>query len=292
MKGFDEYNPIAVIIWFLCVTGCAMFFRHPVFVIISLFSSVLMFLVRNGRNNARSHIYFFLLFLVLAAANFLLTHNGKTVLFVLNNNPVTLEALLYGINSAAMIASLLYWFSSFSSIMTSDKIMYATSALSPKLALVISMTLRYIPLLKRQAEKISNAQKAAGLYSEDNIIDEIRGRSEVFSILVTWALENGITTADSMDARGYGSCRRTCFKQYRFHREDVILVTVSVILSAFTVISALAGNADFEFYPEIKYTIPDSLAAAGNAAFFVLTVIPVFIEMKVRIKWKYLLSEI
>ena len=43
------------------------------------------------------------------------------------------------------------------------------------------------------------------------------------SILVTWALENAIETADSMKSRGYGLKGRTAFSIYRFNRRDKIL---------------------------------------------------------------------
>ncbi len=40
------------------------------------------------------------------------------------------------------------------------------------------------------------------------------------SILVTWALENAIDTADSMKDRGYVLPGRTAFSIYRFDRRD------------------------------------------------------------------------
>ena len=64
---------------------------------------MLYYIVRNRRKHIKSHLFFFLLFLALALINPLISHNGATVLFVMNDNPVTLEALLYGINSAAMV---------------------------------------------------------------------------------------------------------------------------------------------------------------------------------------------
>ena len=42
-------------------------------------------------------------FLLMAFANPLLVHNGETVLFFMNDNPVTLEAMIYGGMSSLMI---------------------------------------------------------------------------------------------------------------------------------------------------------------------------------------------
>ena len=45
---------------------------------------------------------------------------------------------------------------------------------------------------------------------------KIRYALNMVSILVTWALENAIETADSMKSRGYGLRGRTAFSIYRF----------------------------------------------------------------------------
>ena len=208
MRSFSEYDPIAVAVIIFSITGVVMFSNYPAFTAVTLISGALYYTVRNGREKLGRHIWFAVLFAVLALANPLISHNGVTVLFVLNNNPVTLEALLYGINSAAMIVGVLYWLSIFTQIMTSEKLLYITGALSPKLSLVLSMAIRFVPMFRSQAKKVSDAQKAMGLFREDNFIDDIRGYMRIFSILATWALENGIITADSMTARGYGIGRR------------------------------------------------------------------------------------
>ena len=131
MRSFSEYNPIIITIWFFSVTGIAMFCNYPLLMIMSLLGGILFFILYNGTRHGKTHLFFIILFTVLAVANPLVSHNGKTVLFVMNNNPVTLEATLYGLNSAAMIIGVLYWFRSFSQIMTSEKLLYITGAFSP-----------------------------------------------------------------------------------------------------------------------------------------------------------------
>lgn len=292
MRKFSEYDPIAVTIWFFSVTGIAMFCNYPVLMGISLVGGVLFFTVRNGLSHGREHIFFWILFAVLALANPLISHNGKTVLFVMNHNPVTLEALLYGVNSAAMIIGVLYWFRSFTQIMTSEKLLYITGALSPKLSLVLSMALRFVPLFSRQSAKINSTQTAMGLYKDDNIIDDIKGRSRVFSIMVTWALENGIITADSMEARGYGIGRRTQLKRFHFRVWDILLIIVTLALTGVTAAAVGTDSLSFTFYPEIEYSSPSILGISGILSYLALILLPLIIETEVRLKWKYLRSAV
>jgi energy-coupling factor transport system permease protein len=292
MRSFSEYNPIAVAVWFFSVTGVAMFCSYPVLMVISLAGGVLFFLRRNGFTHGKTHLFFWLLFAVLALANPLISHNGRTVLFVMNHNPVTLEAALYGVNSAVMIIGVLYWFRSFTQIMTSEKLLYITGALSPKLSLVLSMALRFVPIFSRQSAKISAAQTAMGLYKEDNIVDDIRGKSRIFSIMVTWALENGIITADSMEARGFGTGRRTQLRRFGFRRGDILLLAASLALLGVTAAAIGTGALSFEFYPSMEMKELTFLGISGIISYAALVLLPIFIETEAELRWKYLRSGI
>lgn len=292
MYEFSEYNPIAVTVYFLAVIGIAMFCMSPVLLLLSLLGALLYFFLKNGRKQGKTHLLFLALFLVMALINPLASHNGVTVLFVLNDAPITLEALLYGITAAGMIVAVLYWFRSFTQIMTSDKLLYLFGRLSPKLALILSMGLRYVPLFTRQAQRIHQAQKGLGLYKEDNIIDRFKGGLRVFSALVTWGLENGIVTADSMTARGYGIGRRTHFSIFRFRKCDTLLLLT--VLTLTTVIGIAIGMhaMAFTFYPAVMAGKRSAWTLVGYTAYGMLALIPTFIEVQEKIKWKCLRSKI
>lgn len=89
------------------------------------------------------------MFLLVAVTNPLFSHNGVTPLFYLNGNPVTLEAFVYGAAIAVMVVGVMLWCRCYSAVMTSDKFLYLFGRAIPKLALVLSMALRFIPMFKR-----------------------------------------------------------------------------------------------------------------------------------------------
>ena len=290
MRQFSDYNPAAVAVWFFSVTGIAMFCSYPPLTVITALGGILFYLLGAGFSHGKTHLFFGMLFLVLALANPVISHNGVTVLFVLNHNPVTLEALLYGINSAAMIVGVLYWFRSFTRIMTSEKLLYLTGMLTPKLSLVLSMALRFVPLLRRQSEKIHDSQLALGLYREDNMPDLIKGKMREFSILITWALENGITTADSMTARGYGIRHRSTYRRFRFQAGDILLLGVTAVLLGICAYVIHRGAFAFAFYPAVTMQPPGYLTVCGLLSYAVLVLLPFGIETEVGIRWRSLLS--
>ena len=290
MRRFADHNPAAVAVYFLCAAGVAMFTMEPVILILSCIGAIVSLGVTGLLGQWRIHLYTLALFAGMALINPFISHNGVTVLFVMNHNPVTLEALIYGVAAGGMIVTVMTWFRAFTAVMTSDKLLYIIGSLSPKLALMLSMALRYVPLFTAQVHKVSQSQKALGLYKEDNLIDRLRGGMRVFSVMVTWTLENGIITADSMTARGYGTGRRTRFSIFRWTRDDVLLLIASLLLTALT----LWGIAErtFTYYPAITAMPVTARTLAGFISYGLLTLLPAIITGKEALKWHCLRSKI
>ena len=292
MQSFENRNPITVAVYFLAVAGISMFCMNPFILSLSLIGAAAFFVQRNKTKHVKSHFYFFLLFIVLSAINPLFYHNGVTVLFVVNNSPVTLEALIYGIAAAAMILSAVYWFRSFSQIMTSDKLLYILGKFWPKLSLVLSMALRYVPLFSRQDKKINAAQTALGLYKDDNIADRIKGSAGVFSVLITWAVEKGIITADSMTARGYGTHKRTHFALFGFKPKDILLLLITALLSSAVILSLSVNALDISYYPKTELGEFTAATYVGIICYGILALLPVIINITETVKWNCLKSKI
>ena len=290
MRRFQDYNPAAVAAYYLCVSGVAMFTMEPVILAISLLGAVVSLGVTGLLHQWKAHLYTLALFLGMALVNPLVSHNGVTVLFVLNHNPVTMEAFVYGIAAGGMIVTVMTWFRAFTAVMTSDKLLYIFGSLSPKLALMLSMALRYVPLFGRQIRVVSQSQQALGLYKEDNIVDRLRGGMRIFSVMVTWMLENGIITADSMTARGYGVGRRTRFSIFRWTRQDVLFLLMTMLLTA----AMLFGMTDrtFTYYPAITASPVTWRVLVGYLAYGLLTWLPAIITGKEAFKWRILRSRI
>ena len=270
----------------------AMFCMHPIVVVLSFLGAVGTFVAFGGRGNAKSHGFVVLIFVLGTVLNPLFNHRGETVLFFINDNPITMEALVYGMLSTGSIVSVIYWFRAFSLIMTGDKLLYVFGAFTPKMALVLSMALRYIPLFARQAEKTGEAQMAVGADGGDSIIDKIRSKLKVFWVMVTWTLENGITTADSMESRGYGAGKRTFFSLYRFKKTDAVSLLIFVCLGIVFYTALGFGGMNIDFYPSIVFAEKSCVKFAGIIAYGILVFLPVIIKVWEEIKWKRLLSEI
>lgn len=280
MGFLADCHPLSAALCLLLPAGIAMFSMDPLLLALALSGGLCACLMADIRSG---YGWSLLLFLLMAAINPLTYHNGQTPLLVVNGNPITLEATLYGLAAAGMVTAVLLWFRVFSRLMTSDRLLCLLGGLSPRLALLLSLTLRYVPLFTSQAKKIKQSQQALGLYKEDNIVDGFRGGLHIFSVMVTWALENGIITADSMAARGYGLGRRTQFSLFRFTLQDAALVSCSLLFALLT-LWGLHGRTVC-YYPAFGFPAVTGRALVGYAAYGLLVLLPMLHTGKEALQW-------
>lgn len=293
MKGFTGYHPAVQLIYYLLAVCLGMFSMHPVIVLSSMTGAFLFFGALHGFKSMVTELIFFIeMCLIMALFNPLFVHNGETILFFMNDNPITLEAVIYGGMASLMIAGVLMWCRCYSAILTTDKWLYLFGKITPKLGLIFSMAFRYVPLFEKQMRKIRRSQKTMGLYASESIPDRIGGGIRVFDSLIAWSMENSIDTADAMKARGYGLKGRTSFALFRFRKRDGILLTVMAAFCILIFISFGTDGFDFYYYPLVAYVNFEPISIVQYLVVLIFLCIPGFVEIKEKIAWNYLKSKI
>ena len=203
--------------------------------------------------------------LLAAGGNLLLVRQGETVLARLpGGRPLTLESALYGLAAACQLGAVVLWFASWQAVLTADKITYLFGRIAPALALLLSLTLSFVPRLRRRLEETDRAQR--GLLGQPRRrLDKVGWGAALLSSLLGWSLENAIETADTMRSRGYGLPGRTCFSIYRLDRRDKGLLGWLALSGGYVVAGWAAGGLSYTYYPACQ-------AAGGPGSLSLLTV--------------------
>ncbi len=295
MKEFKTYHPLVNFIYFVAVIGLGMFLMHPVCLIISLVTAFSYSVMIKGKRAALFGLLAVVpMMLVTAFLNPLFNHQGLTVLAYLpDGNPLTLESVAYGIAAASMIGAVICWFSCFNAIVTGDKFMYLFGKVIPSLSLVISMTLRFVPRFREQYRKVSMAQMGLGnKMSDGNLFRRMKRGVRVLSAMVTWMLENSVETSASMKCRGYGLPGRTSFSLYSFTRRDFCALAFLLLIVSWIVICYAGGGLYFSYFPMMISAEKSVLSVGGFAGYLLLCAMPIYIEVKERMRWNVLKSKI
>ena len=293
--AFGSYHPLVNFTYFALVLVFSMIFMHPVCLAVSLASALTYGIYLNRKKAVKFNLLFMLPMLLLTALlNPLFNHEGMTILtYFKNGNPLTQESINYGIAAAVMLITVVGWFSCFNSVITSDKFVYLFGRMIPALSLILAMALRMVPRFKAQAKIISNAQKCVGRdISNGSLLLRARHGLRIISILITWALENAIETADSMKSRGYGLRGRTAFSIYKFTRRDAAALLYLLACGGYIVAGSLLGGLKFRYFPTTRGAFTGAYTYSLFAVYFALCIMPIIINFKEDRKWKAIKSRI
>ena len=284
--AFSGYHPTINFLYYALVLLFSMCLMHPVYLAISLTGALAYDIYLKGRKAVR--------FAVMGLLPMAFNHEGQTILTYLpGGNPLTLESMFYGVAAAVMLASVVLWFSSYNEVMTSDKFVYLFGRVIPALSLVLSMALRFIPKFKSQMDVVAEAQSCIGRDTKTgSVIRRVSNAIKIFSIMVTWSLENAIETADSMRSRGYGLPGRTAFSIYRFDDRDKNVLAWLIFCGAYILSGWLAGGMYFRYYPTVKTALWTPLTISFMFVYLALVLTPVILDRKEDRQWKSLRSEI
>lgn len=199
-------------------------------------------------------------FVFLSLLNPFVSHWGNTHLFYIFGNPqkpFTLESLLYGLNTALMLLTILLNFMFFAKILTSEKMNYLFSPYFPNFCLLMNMIIRFMTLIFQKKEEIETDRK--GLFLEKEKEADLREKfvykKEILFLTLSQTLKDGKITAETMENRNFGkSKKRGNFIEYKASAKDYFLFFVILIFFALMIFEFSFGAGKIAFYPVFEFS--------------------------------------
>lgn len=291
--GFRSLHPLPCFLYYAGVMLLSMLLLHPIYLTASVVLMILLHISYEGdqsRGALRMLLSFLLIGLFLFLLNPLFSHRGEHILFYFMDQPVTLEAIEYGLTLSLSTLSLLFAFMSYRQVITSDKFLYLFSSIWPKGTLVMMMAMRFVPLLQWRLRIITQMQRTKGISIMNGPLKKRIGDGmKLLQVLLTWSLEEALQTADSMKARGFGRGPRSTYTAYRMRSRDWTAVVVMVIACLICIAGRIVyGYGQLTIYPRLE-TIWLSGAEWFEFAIFVLFVgTPLLMDGKEWARWHFL----
>ncbi len=279
--GFEHCHPAVNLIYFATVIFGTLTFRHPAFLLISFLCAFIYSVKRNGSKAVIFNSTLLSLIGVFALYYSSYTHFGITVLkqnFIGNN--ITLESLIFGIVLGLIVAGVMIWFSCVYSVFSSDKVVYLFGRLSPKLSLFLSILLRMVPRIKKEAKKINMAQRGIGKgIKQGSIFTRLRNCIRIFSILITWTIDSLTSASESMQSRGSTLRGRKAFSIYRFDNRDRAYVIGMFSCITLTFMGVMLRQTDIIYNPRIIMTPITPMSYLFYTGYAVLCLMPFCLEL-------------
>lgn len=290
---FARLHPLVSFLYFVGVILIAVLSVHPVMLLIGFFVSLVYQIRLCGIESVKSNLLILvpiLIFTVIIQPLF--NNDGVTPIFYISGNMVSVQAVLYGVAMAGMLITAIQWFRSYNVIVTTDKFLYLFGRILPSLTLLISMIIRTIPLLRNRFVQIEQGQKALGM-KYDGMGLQKKGRLLIkeISILIAWSLEASIETADSMEARGYGTGRRTSFHLFHFQKKDACCLGIEVILIIGCLYGVFNDYVQAYYFPVFVAANNHRYTAITCLLYLMLSLFPMIYDIGGVLRWKQLNSK-
>lgn len=225
---FKERHPLAVVIYLLGMLLLIVTSEYDKIMILWFcLLAVNDIMVFGPAESLRSMRYYFVMIAAMAVFQVIFYHQGETVFLYVNDQPWTIEALLYGVYMGFMVAALFLWFRLFQSLLDNQKITWLLGKRFPVIALIVSMVFCYYEKFLYKIDKIKEVWSTFGTEQK---FGKLKHAGIILSVLLTVMLEDSVDTAMSMTARGYGTCRRTSYMRYPWEWSDTALILLAVAI--------------------------------------------------------------
>ncbi len=287
--SFEEFHPISISLYFLIVMGISMVVSNLFVIFVSLICGLIYNTVLFGFKKLGKYIALTsMLVSVMVIVNGIFVHQGETILLYFNENPITLESLSFGAYSGIKFSSMIIWFNLLNKALDGEKISYLFGRVSSLFSLMLSMILRYIPILKRRYLEIEQGQKYL-INDNKSIINSLEAGAKRLSVLISWSLESSIDTGISMESRGYGIGKRSSFHLFKWEIRDSIFCFSIAILTIFFISSYIVYEMEDFFYPKLIIQSYESIYDfILIVAFSIVCILPILLDVVEEIRWRKL----
>ncbi|CAH1215546.1 Energy-coupling factor transporter transmembrane protein EcfT [Paenibacillus auburnensis] len=287
-SGFRAMHPAVALLYYGGLMLFAALLFHPLFLVTEIAGLAgLLLLQGQGRQLLRGLPFYLLMAGSVAVLNPLFSHRGAHILFYFWDQPVTLEAVLYGLMMMLVLLTIFIIFISYNYTVTTDKFMYLFAAAAPKTALLTLMALRFVPLFQRRLRQITLIQRLRGIDAgQGSLRKRMQDGMTLLKVLLTWSLEEALQTGDSMKARGYGIRKRSTYSIFKLDRLDKGILLVLTVSGLIPLLGWLQGYGILEIYPRMKPMEFGGGEVVMYISFCLFVLTPLGLEGKEKWLWR------
>lgn len=279
-------HPIVILFYFIGLLTLLFLYQNPIFTLTTL-ACILAVCITYAKPSELAPALKLggLIALFITLINPLINHRGVTTLFTIWDIKITLESLCYGLLNGLTMMGLVLLFVPFNALIDTERFLYLFSRISPKIAFITGMTLRFIPTFSKRAQDINDTAAVRGISTKSgSLTKRLKSGQILLETLFNSSLEDGMGVATVLKTKEYGTTKRTAYINYRFSLCDGIVLFMMVAIIIWLVASGIGKNGDFSFFPRLKLPQLNSNELILYVGLAVYLLIPFVFEGVAKIK--------
>ena len=263
----QSLHPAAVLVYLNVLFVLSLLYENPLYLLGLFFFLILLIIEVDGMEAWSGFLKAGVaLMLIIMIINSLVIRAGATIIWhgpelpILGKLDISMEALYYGAVSSIRLLVIISIFCLYNLMINPDKVLNLFSKVAGKSVLIIALSARMLPTMARDLKRIKEVQQFRGVdFDEGSLWARVKKYSCLYNVLLLSSLEDSLEIAESMQARAFGSGKRSVYSRNILRPRDIICLAVS-FLGLFTAIWGLHyGYGQYTFYPRADFLINDRI---------------------------------
>lgn len=277
------YHPAAVAIYYIILLIIAVSTKNPFIIALVLIAVAIHYACCQGLlKTLKNTIYYLILTVLLIVLSGAFKHNGVTPLFFWNEQAVTKEALIWGCIIGFLCMLISFLLKNSSKALPMDRVLYVTRIIWPTIGIYCSLALRFIPAFKKRLTLMHATQKSIGYYATASVVDQLLGYVKTSYECATWSFEQCFHKSDVMKGRGFYLKKKTTYIFYKWRLKDSLVTLITVVF--FGIFILFFNESTFYYFPNTKELyVPKEVCISVT----IIAILPIVIEIKEIIAWRY-----
>jgi energy-coupling factor transport system permease protein len=287
----QSLHPAAALAYLFTLLLLSLLYDNPLYLLSLLF---LLALLIRGVDGMEAWEGFLkagvFLMLVVMAVNPLVIRAGATIIWhgpvlpFLGRLDVSMEAVYFGAVSGLRLLVIMSVFCLYNLMVNPDQALNLFSRVAGKSALIMALATRMFPAMVRDLKRIKEVMQLRGVdFDQGSLWVRVKKYSGLYNVLLLSSLEDSLEIAESMQARAYGSGRRSVYSRNLLRPRDYLSLGAGLPALSVAAWGLLNGYGSYTFYPVADPLIRDSLTPA------VLVVVLFYLSVPLILGegWKY-----
>ncbi|NLI12073.1 energy-coupling factor transporter transmembrane component T [Pelotomaculum propionicicum] len=287
----QSFHPAAVLAYLFVLLLLSLLYDNPIYLLSLL---LLLVLLIKGVDGMEAWEGFFkagvFLMLVVMIVNPLVIRAGATIIWhgpvlpFLGRLDISMEAVYFGAVSGLRLLVIMSIFCLYNLMVNPDNMLNLFSGAAGKSVLLVALATRMFPTMVRDLKRIKEVLQFRGVdFDEGGLWERVKKYSGLYNVMLLSSLEDSMEIAESMQARAYGSGRRSVYSRNLLRPRDYLSIGGSLLALSAATWGLLNGCGRYSFYPVADVLISDSSTPAALVVVLFYLSVPLILSEG----WKY-----
>lgn len=274
----DNFHTLTVIIINLVLMIITFSTDNPLIIVSLLVCSMIALIIyKDAKRLSLGLKIFFPLAIITTIINIMFVNAGSRIILTVLGKQITVETIIYAVFMSVKILVIVYLFYVLGNMLDSDKALSYFSKKSPKVTLIILLSLKLVPNMTKRVNTLKEVYLTRGVNLEaTSKKDRIKANIPVLSVLLEDSLEGAFDIGESAYVRGFLSGKRSEYEKSKLKFKDFLVSAYFLVLLLLHILFTLRNKITYDVYDgsELlifinRYSIFQSILIIITLVFFI-----------------------